>query len=74
MTRQLEPWGGEVRLPRFLRWLLRRPPVPDDTPERAHEQRKGEQPTKSVVENTEQAAIGPLGQFYREGRRRGRPR
>jgi hypothetical protein len=30
---ELQPWGGEVKLPRLLRWLLRRP-ASSDTPER----------------------------------------
>ena len=32
MTRELEPWGGDVRLPRWLRRLLRRPEDVGDTP------------------------------------------
>ncbi len=35
-----EEWGGEVRLPRWLRRLLRRREPEDDTPERAHEARQ----------------------------------
>ena len=42
MSRDLEPWGGEVRMPGWLRRLLHRADA-DDTPERAHERR---QPTR----------------------------
>ena len=39
MSRDLEPWGGEVRMPGWLRRLLHRADA-DDTPERAHERRR----------------------------------
>jgi hypothetical protein len=35
-----EEWGGEVRLPGWLRRVLRRPDPAGDTPERAHEGRQ----------------------------------
>ena len=41
---ELQPWGGEVKLPRLLRWLLRRP-APSDTRERMHERRQPQYPT-----------------------------
>jgi hypothetical protein len=69
MTRELEPWGGEVRLPRWLRKLLRRPEAPEDTPEAAHERRKtGAISDVSVFENADRASVGALTQLYREGR------
>jgi hypothetical protein len=67
MPRELEPWGGEVRLPAWLRRALRRRDAAADTPERAHERHKPE-PGVSVLENADRAAAGPLTQLYREGR------
>jgi hypothetical protein len=68
MTRELEPWGGDVRLPRWLRRLLRRPDDVGDTPERAHERRRRQQPDKSVAGAADRAAVGMLSDLYREGR------
>lgn len=62
MAQGLESWGGEVRLPRWLRRVLRRPADPGESPERAHERaredRQGKQPTVSVRENTDRAGSG----------------
>ena len=41
MTREPEAWGGEVRLPRWLRRVLGRE-AQTDTPEAAHEARKSD--------------------------------
>ncbi len=57
MPKELQPWGGEVRMPRVLRWVLRRP-EPGDTPERLHERRQPQSPTVSVVENADRAIFG----------------
>jgi hypothetical protein len=62
-----EAWGGEVRMPRWLRRILRRPEPPGDTPEAAHEARKP-QPGPSVAQNADRAAVGALSDLYREGR------
>jgi hypothetical protein len=70
--RELEPWGGEVRMPDWLRRALRRPAPPGDTPEAAHEARKA-QPTRSVLENADRAAAGPITELYAEARTK-RPR
>ena len=70
--RQLEPWGGEVHMPRWMRRVLRRPDLSEDTPEAAHEKRK-EHPGGSVLENADRAAAGPMTQLYVEGRTK-RPR
>src|SRR6266536_4887073 len=51
MPRHLQEWGGEVRLPGWLRRLLRRPAPAADTPERMHERQQPEEPTKTVFEN-----------------------
>ena len=68
MARDLEPWGGDVSLPRWLRRLTRRGEDPGDAPERAHERRKGQQPAKSVAANADRAAVGILSDLYREDR------
>ena len=70
-SRQQEPWGGEVQMPRWLRRALRRPEPPDPTPEAAHEARKS-QPSVSVAQNADRAALGPLSDLYHEGRPRRR--
>ncbi len=72
MTRELEPWGGDVRLPRWIRRMLRRRDDLGDSPERMHERRKGEQPQKSVAANADRAAVGILSDLYREGRQKRR--
>lgn len=66
-NREQEAWGGEVRMPRWLRRTLRRPEALGDTPEAAHEKRKA-QPGRSVAENADRAAVGVLSELYREGR------
>jgi hypothetical protein len=62
MAQGHEPWGGEVRLPRWLRRLLRRPPDPGDSPERARErtrqERQPEQANASAAENIHRAGSG----------------
>jgi hypothetical protein len=70
-TGQQEAWGGEVRLPRWLRRLFRRAESPGDTPEGAHEKRNP-QDGPSVFENANRAAVGPLTDLYREDRARRR--
>jgi hypothetical protein len=54
---ELQAWGGELKLPRLLRWLLRRPD-PTDTPERMHERRKPRYADVSVLENADRAILG----------------
>ena len=70
MARELESWGGEVRLPRWFSSLLRRPPDVGDSPERARERHRRTQPDKSVAGAADRAAVGPLSDLYREGRNR----
>jgi len=71
MARELEPWGGEVRLPKWLRRVLRRPD-PEDTPERAREPRRSPGSDRSALENANRAAVGPMTDLYNEGRQRRR--
>ena len=65
--RPQEAWGGEVRMPGWLRRMLRRPEPLGDTPEGAHDARKP-QPGPSVAQNADRANVGPLSDLYREGR------
>jgi hypothetical protein len=65
--RQQEEWGGEVRMPRWLRRMLRRPEPPGDTPEARHEARKP-QSGRSVAQNADRAAVGVMSELYHEGR------
>ena len=58
MPREPEPWGGELHLPRWLRWMLRRPAPPDNTAERMHEARQPQQATTTVLENADRAILG----------------
>jgi hypothetical protein len=43
VAREPQAWGGEVRLPGWLRRLLRQAPAAGDTAEAAHEVRKAQQ-------------------------------
>ncbi len=65
--RQLEPWGGDVRMPRWLRRALRRPEPFADTPEAAHEKRRPAAGA-SALQNADRAAVGVLTELYNEGR------
>jgi hypothetical protein len=58
MAQRLEPWGGEVRLPRWLRRLVRRSPDPGDSPERTRQERQPEQANASAAENIHRAGSG----------------
>ena len=66
-NRQQEAWGAEVRMPRWLRRMLRRPEPLGDTPEGAHGKRKP-QPGPSVGQNADRAAVGVMSELYHEGR------
>jgi hypothetical protein len=68
MAGELEPWGGEVHMPRWLRRLLRRPPEPGDTPEKAAEPRRAQQASVSVLQNANRAGAGHMVELYNEGR------
>ena len=62
MAQGRESWGGEVRLPRWLRRVLRHPADPGESPERARErareERQRKQPTVSARENIDRAGSG----------------
>ena len=72
MRRELEEWGGEVRVPRWLRRALRLGPQAEDTPERRAEARRRQTSSTSVGRNADRAAAGPLTEMYHEGRRKRR--
>ncbi len=52
-----ERWGGEVHLPR---WLRRRRPLPEDTPEKLAEGQRAKEPEGSVLENADRV-MGTMG-------------
>lgn len=58
MPRELEPWGGDLQMPRWLRRMLRRPTDPGKSAERAHEARQPQDPGVSVAENADRAIFG----------------
>ena len=73
MPRELEPWGGELRMPRWMRRVMRRGPAPEDSPERAHERRNAETPVETPLMAIDRAVFGPFSAAYpdkRAGRRR----
>ncbi len=70
MSRELEPWGGELRLPGWVRRLLRRSAGPGDTPERMHEGRKARAPDVSVAENVDRAVFGGFSEGHPGNKRR----
>jgi hypothetical protein len=72
MRRELEPWGGELQMPGWLRRLLRRPEGPGDSPERTHEARRPEVPDVSVAENVDRAVFGGFSEGHPGNRSRGR--
>jgi hypothetical protein len=65
--RELEEWGGEVRVPRWLRRLLRRPDPPGDTPEKQGEWTPPPR-QRTVLENANRAATGVMADLYNDGR------
>jgi hypothetical protein len=58
MPRELQPWGGEVQLPRWMRRLVRRPIDPGPSAERVHDARQPQQPEASVLENAVRVNVG----------------
>ena len=66
-NRQQEEWGGEVRMPRWLRRMLRRPAPLDDTPEGAHEARTS-QSGQAVRQGAGRGEADLMSNLYHEGR------
>jgi hypothetical protein len=73
MGRQLEEWGGEVRLPAWLRRALRRPQPVDDTLERRSERHRAQPPPWGAGEKTH-TPLAAGDDPVRRGRLRGGPR
>ena len=67
--RELQPWGGGLKMPRFIRRMLRRPKDPGDTRERLHEARQPESPDVSVAENADRAIFGAWSEGHPGNRR-----
>jgi hypothetical protein len=67
-----KPWGGELRLPGWLRRVLKRPADPGDSPERVHEGREPRTPDVSVAENVDRAVFGAFSESHPGNRRDGR--
>jgi len=72
MPKELEPWGGELRMPGWLRWMLRRGPAPDDTDECVHERRNQETSTVTPLMNMDRAIFGAFSEAYPD--KRAKPR
>jgi hypothetical protein len=66
--RELEPWGGEVHMPKWMRKVLRRPPDPENTAERTHEARQTHHTDRTVLENANRAAAGVMTDLHKEDR------
>jgi hypothetical protein len=70
MPRELEPWGGELRMPRWLRWMLRSGPAPEDSPERVHERRNAQTPVDTPLMAMDRAIMGPFSEALADKRAR----
>jgi hypothetical protein len=64
MSGQLEPWGGELRMPWLFRRLLHRPDPPQDTPERRHECRNPAAMTETPLEAIDRAIFGGFSDYH----------
>ena len=72
MPRELQPWGGELHMPSWVRRVLRRRVEPGDSPERQHERRRPEQPSVSVAENVDRAVFGGFSDGHPDNRPKAR--
>jgi hypothetical protein len=70
-TKELEPWGGELRMPRLLRRLLHRPEIPEDSPERRHEKHNPPATTDTPLMAVDRAILGGFSDAHPGNR--GRP-
>ena len=64
MSQEPQAWGGEVRLPGWMRRVLRRPPEPANTPEVAHEARRAHTSDDAALEHMR--AAGTLAPHHSE--------
>lgn len=72
MGRQLEEWGGEVRLPAWLARLMGRPQPVDDSPERQGERHRAQPPPWAAGEKAH-TPLAAGDDPVRRGRLRGGP-
>ena len=70
MPRELEPWGGELRMPNWMRRLMGRGRAPEDTPELVHERRNAETTTMTPLMNLDRAVMGPWSEGFPDKRRK----
>jgi len=68
MPRQLEPWGGELRMPGWLRRMLGRGRAPEDTAECVHERRNAETTTDTPLMAADRAVFGPFSETFPDKR------
>ena len=68
MPRELEPWGGELRMPGWMRRILGRGPVPGDSAERIQERRNEETTTMTPLMNIDRAVFGAFSEAYPDKR------
>ena len=68
MPKELEPWGGELRMPGWLRWILRRGPAPVDSAECVHERRNAETSVETPLMAIDRAIFGPFSEAYPDKR------
>ena len=68
MARELEPWGGELRMPRWMRRVMGRGPAPEDSPERVHERRNAETSVVTPQMAVDRAVFGPFSEAYPDKR------
>jgi hypothetical protein len=73
MERKQEAWGGELRTPRVIRWLLHKPAPPDDTAECVQERRNAETTAVTPLMAVDRAVFGPFSEAYPD-KRAERPR
>jgi hypothetical protein len=58
MEREQEAWGGELRTPRVIRWLLHKPGPPEDTAECRQERRNAETTVDTPRMAVDRAILG----------------
>ena len=68
MPRELEPWGGELRMPGWMRRIFGRGPVPGDSAERIQERRNEETTTMTPLMNIDRAVFGAFSEAYPDKR------
>jgi hypothetical protein len=70
MSKELEPWGGELRMPRLLRKALHRAEPPEDSAERRHEKFNPPSTTDTPLMNIDRALLGGFSSAHPGNRRK----